>query len=406
MFMQHNVHSEFKDTKQIAQTVRFDTEEALSTDISDVAVTFEVSSSDQSGSQLTVYTAEREILSNILLSLQNNSIDPITIEPDVNCLSRFVLQKVSLPEDSRCLFAILSRQRGYLVSLTSSQETSAVRTLLINPAQDRGGLLTREIPVTAALAGADEPISCLRVFDSTGSVNCRQLGETLGINTEGVHLAESAGVEADVLADCADTVEFAIAYGTALTHLQKTHSPNFRDDFMPYQGKKRRLQKTLKFLSLSVTVLMIALGMYVTSQLLQTSKYRSRLRRKFEPQYSAVVGKGLRGGIKTGVKKLGSMKRSIESTVKGHSTGEKAISAKLQLVLEAFNKCAKPARLSVDNVSITDKFIRIKCETSGRRSTTQLRRALERVGLKISHESVGVEAGRDKLTITVVPKSS
>jgi len=38
MFMQHNVHSEFKDPKQIAATVRFDTEEALATDITNIAV--------------------------------------------------------------------------------------------------------------------------------------------------------------------------------------------------------------------------------------------------------------------------------------------------------------------------------------------------------------------------------
>ena len=49
MFMQHSVHSEFKDPKQIAATVRFDTEEALATDITNVAVAFEIASSDQNG---------------------------------------------------------------------------------------------------------------------------------------------------------------------------------------------------------------------------------------------------------------------------------------------------------------------------------------------------------------------
>jgi hypothetical protein len=62
MFMQHNVHSEFKDAKQIAATVRFDTEEAVSTDISDVAVAFEITSSDETGSELTVFTAERKMI--------------------------------------------------------------------------------------------------------------------------------------------------------------------------------------------------------------------------------------------------------------------------------------------------------------------------------------------------------
>ena len=90
MFMQHNVNSEFDDPKQIAATIRFDTEEALATDISDVAIAFSITSSDQTGSGVTVFTAQRKVLSDILLALQSNNIDPVTIEPDVNCLSRFI----------------------------------------------------------------------------------------------------------------------------------------------------------------------------------------------------------------------------------------------------------------------------------------------------------------------------
>ena len=41
-FMQHTVHSEFRDPKRIAATIRFDTEEALGTDISEMAVSFRV----------------------------------------------------------------------------------------------------------------------------------------------------------------------------------------------------------------------------------------------------------------------------------------------------------------------------------------------------------------------------
>ena len=50
MFMQHNVHSKFNDPKQIAATVRFDAEEALATDISDLAIAFKITSSNQAGS--------------------------------------------------------------------------------------------------------------------------------------------------------------------------------------------------------------------------------------------------------------------------------------------------------------------------------------------------------------------
>ncbi len=72
MFMQHNVHSEFSDPKRIAATVRFDTEEALATDITDVAIAFRITSSDDSGSNLTVFTAQRKVLSDVLGALQRS----------------------------------------------------------------------------------------------------------------------------------------------------------------------------------------------------------------------------------------------------------------------------------------------------------------------------------------------
>lgn len=403
MFMQHNVHSEFKDTKQIAQTIRFDAEEALSTDISDVAIAFEVTSRGETGSELTVFTAQRQLLSDLLASLQSNNIDPVTVEPDVNCLSRFVLQNVSLPEDSHPLFAMLSRRSGYFISFAKSQQAATVRTFLVGRTQDKGDLLARQIPAAIALSGTAEPINCLKVFDSTDSVNCQQLSNKLGIEAGSLDLAQCAAVGRDVLADCADTVEFAIACGAALAHLEKTRSTSFRDDFMPYQGKKMRLQKTLKFLSVSVCVLMIALGMYVTSQLLQQNRYHRRLRDKFESEYSAVMaGQRLPGGIKPGVKKLGSVSRRLKSE-KGPIVDDEALSAKLRLVLEAFNKCSAPTKLDIDTITITAKNIRIKGSTSGRGSTRRLRTAISGVGLKILTDNIGAKGKRDTFTITVVP---
>ena len=133
MFMQHNVRSKFNDPKQIAATIRFDAEEVLGMDITDLAIAFKVTSSNQASSSLTVFTAQKKQLSDILISLQSNNIDPITIEPDVNCLSRFILQKVSLSPDLHSLFCILSESSGYFIAFAESQETSAMRTFLVRP---------------------------------------------------------------------------------------------------------------------------------------------------------------------------------------------------------------------------------------------------------------------------------
>ena len=405
MFMQHNVHSEFSEPKQIAATIRFDAEEAFSTDITDVAIAIKITSRDQSGSELTVFTAERKILSDVLLSLQSNNIDPVTIEPDINCLSRFILQNVSLPEDLYSLFGMLSQRSGYFIGFAGSQKTPAVRTFLVNPAQDRGDLLAREVPLTSALVGTGEPINCLRVFDSTDSVNCQQLSEKLGIEAASVDLAESAGTNPEVLADCADAVDFAIAYGAALAHLEKVQSVNFRNDFNPFQGKRVQLQKALKFASCSVSVLVLAVGLYFQLQLLHKNKYRTQLREKFEKQYSAVMLGGKPPAKSSPAKKLAGELRRIRDIEGGRlsATGEESMLAKLTLVLGPFNKCAAQTRLNVDKISITAKSIRIEGNTSSRSNTLKLFKAIKDK-LEILQYRYDLKGGRDNFTLTAVPK--
>jgi len=405
MFMQHNVHSEFNEPKQIAATVRFDAEEALATDVTDVAIAFEITSSDQSGSALTVFTAQRKILSDVILSLQQYNIDPVSIEPDVNCLSRFIRQNISLPEDLHPFFCALSRRNGYFIvpagEKEGPQKTSAVRTFLVGPTQNRTELLAREVSVTAALVETGEAINCLKVFDSTGSVNCQQLSEKLGIEASGVDWLQSAGTEPAALADCADPVDFAIAYGAALAHLEKAQSINFRSDFMPYQGKKLRLQKALKFAAISVTVLALAVGVYFQSQLSETNKDRNELRKRLETDYSAVMF-GRKLPAKYPVKKLATELRRIKK--ESGPLDKESVSARLTLVLEAFNKCAARTKLNIDSVSITSKSIRIVGDTPSLANTLKLRKALVETKLGNLQENLQPKGGRHSFSITISPK--
>jgi len=411
MFMQHNTHSEFSNPKQIAATVRFDTEEALATDISNVAIAFMITSSTESGSELTVFTAQRKILSDILLSLQSNNLDPVSIEPDVNCLSRFVGQNVSLPESqsSATLFGLLSSRRGYFVTCSGSQKISAMRTFLVGPTQDRNELLTRQTLITTNLTEAGEPIHLLKVYDSTNSVNYQRLSEKLGIEVGIIDLVASAGIEPQVLADHADPVDFAIAYGAALAHLEKAPSINFRNDFMPYQGKKRRLQRALKFASVSFTVLLLALGLYFQTQLLTVNRGRNSLYNKFAQQYLAVMPgeTKLPAGFSEAVSKLGSELRRIRDVKAGLFSvkGEESVSSKLTLVLEALNKYATQIDLNIDSISVTTRSISIAGETSNASSTQKLREALIATNLgSLQDRITSTKDGRSSFNINIVPE--
>lgn len=407
MFMQHNVHSDFNDPKQIGQTVRFDTEDALASDVSEIAIAFKITSSDEAGSELSVFTAQRKILSDVLLSLQSNNIDPVTVEPDVSCLSRFISRNVSLPEDSHPLFGVLSRRSGYFVvpDSSDSRETSLMRTFLVGPTRARAELLAREVSITTALLDNKEPISCLRAFDSAGPVDYQQLSERLGLKASGIDFAEAASAGPQILSDCSDPVDFVIAYGAALAHLERPQSINFRSDFMPYLGKKMRMEKALKFASVSVTVLLLALGMYFQMPLLKTNEYRSDLRKKFAEDYKVVMlGKPLPAKFTNALKKLSSEDRRIQNQQSGRSdTGEESMMSKLALVLESFNKCAKQTNLKINKVSVTTKNIRVEGDTSSRGNTEKLFAAVKEK-LDMVQFNYDLKSGRDVFSITVVTK--
>jgi hypothetical protein len=414
MFMQHSVHSEFKDPKQIAATVRFDTEEALATDITNVAVAFEIASSDETGSQLTVFTAERKILSEVLDALQQYNLDPVNIEPDVNCLSRFICRQVTSDksEQTVTLYGMLSHRSGYLIvppvaADDESRTASIVRTFLVGAKQDRTKLLQREVIVTTALVEGAGALGKFKVFDSAGAVNASLLSDRLGIESEEIDLPGIIETELRPEADCADPIEFAIAYGAVLALSEKGRSVDFREDFSPFQGKKLRLQTTLKTAAISVTILLVAVGLYFQMQLFSVNRDRDNIRNKFARDYAEVMLEKLSSNlkIKDAVRELGKQQRRIENEKKGLYTDEKSISSNLTMALTAFNdnECAKQTNLEINMITVTAKNVIITGDTSGRENTLKFINVLEKNGLKENKLNNSLKDGRDNFNVTVVP---
>jgi hypothetical protein len=416
LFMQHSVHSEFSDPKQISATIRFDTEEALATDIANVALAFEVTSTGQGGSELTVFTAERKILSEVLDSLQVHNLDPVTIEPDVSCLSRFICHKAPWRQSrqSGTLFGILSSRNGYLIIPPDSkgagtQKASVVRTFLVGPAQDRGELLTREVLVTTALVKSGEPINYLKVFDSAGTVNHHQLSEKLAIESDGIGWLETGEAENQIPADGFEPVDYAIAYGAALALSEKGRRVNFRDDFSPFQGKKVKTQQALKFAAISVTILLIAVGLFFQAKLLSKNKGNRKLRAQFAQNYSSVMlGQKLEAKTEPveAIRKLRSELGRIRDAKRGLITikGEKSISSKLTLVLTAFNKCAAQTNLNIKTITIATRDIIIMGDTSSRQNTLKFLDTLRNNGLDVLRHNFEIEGTRDNFNLTLAPK--
>ncbi len=404
-FMQHTVHSEFRDPKKIAATVRFDTEEALATDVADVAVAFRVTASHDEGSNLDVFTAPRALLSDIILSLQSNGVDPVSVDPDICCLSRCLLEYAGTAEssDGNTLYALLSDRRGYLIVVSQARAASTLRTFLIGPAQDRTGLLVRETLVTTALAEATGPVSRLRIFDASGEVAVPSLREKTGLEVSVCDLAALAGIEPHEGAGGLDTVGLAVACGAALALSEPANSLNLRNDHMPYLGRKRRVQKAVRFLSISLTILLLAVGVHFHAQLIRVKRQRETLRRKLEPDYRAVMlgETRLPTPMKRAVDNLDKALRNLRAQKTGVGANQASISTKLTLVLQSLNDCAARTDLNIDSITVTGPNIIISGDTSSRQNTVLVHDALKKNGLGILQQGADPQGTRDSFTVTV-----
>ena len=406
-FMQHVVHSEFSDPKRIAATVRFDTEEALATDISEMAVSFRIASPGEEGANLDVFTAQRATLTDILLSLQSHGIDPVAVDPDVCCLARYLVEHAKTPEPSEqsALYAMLSDSRGYLVVMSGARQAIVLRTFLLGSAQERTAVLARETLVTTALADMAHPVGRLCVFDAQGGIRTESLHEGTGLQVSECDPAALASVKSGEIREGMNGVDFALACGAALSPAEKVNSVNLRNDHMPYLGKKRRVQNAVRLLSLAVTILLLAVGVFFHSQLIRVNKQRESLRDKLELDYLAVMPgeTKLPTPMRDGVRKLESTLRRLRADKTGE-LDQGSISARLTMVLQGINACARQTDLNIRSIAINGTSIVVIGDTSSRENTVNgLRAAMEKVGLKIDRQGGNMEGGRDTFSITLVP---
>jgi hypothetical protein len=131
-------------------------------------------------------------------------------------------------------------------------------------------------------------------------------------------------------------------------------------------------------------------------------KLRIKLAEDYEPVMLSKLSDSMK--IKDAVRKLGELKRRIEREKKGLTTDEESVSAKLTLVLTAFNKCASQTDLNIKTMTVAPKTISITGDTSSRKNTDAVFKAIRGGGLEVSKEGYGTKGGRDTFNIMVKPK--
>jgi hypothetical protein len=80
------------------------------------------------------------------------------------------------------------------------------------------------------------------------------------------------------------------------------------------------------------------------------------------------------------------------------------VTARLTLVLQAFNQCAKSTNLNIEKVTVTDKTISVTGDTSNLRNTNKFLDTLKK-RMEIPKVTFAQKGPRHSFSITVVPKT-
>jgi hypothetical protein len=405
-YSQHKMRSQFRESSRIAETVKFDAEEALTVDTSNLAVTFDVLSVDDSGSDLNVYAADVKAVSTILTQLQAVGIDPLTFEPDSVALARFLGAILPPQERNASIYVFFSGSSCSLVTYPSQQEMPYIRTF-IAASSTATETLSREITLTIASLKLSAALSAIRVCDPQGRVNIDALHKRLKLTVEAFDLTSAAGFSPVLIEQGIEPLSLAIACGAAMADFTKGHKADFRSDFSPHLGRARVVEKTVKAICLALTFIILAIGLYLQLKVFVVNRDRQALAAKLAVDYKAVMSTERVPSMAEAVSKLGTELRAVKELKSGMLTtqGQETVTGLLTYVLEAINSLPSSVDLQLDQIKVTPKAITLSGNTNKPDSTLALFQKIQ-ASPYLSYTSVNeaYKNGRDEFGVTILPK--
>lgn len=401
-YTQYDLHSEFEDPRQIESTIKFDAEEAAATDAMNLAVTFEVTGTDAHGSQTTVYTADRQLMTDLLLDVQDGGLDPTMIEPDVVCLARALSATCRMDQRAGTIFVVLSGGNCYMLGVNPGF-APLVRTFLMGP-KDATQMLMREVLLMAASVRRDSGAGSLVLIGQTGRVDTEQLAARTGMAVSVETPAQQLG---QTIADDGDLTcgQLLIAYGAALAGRTKGRPADFRRDFMPYEGKRKIMEGSLRLISIAVTVLLVAVGAFFQFKTFRMKSYSRQLQQKTVDQYKLMYTTA----PKSGASILTYLKRNYKNVQSEKGTGPSAGDmtsppVKLTTFLEVVNRLPNTVDVQIESMKVTTKSMKVKGSTNARSSTNALLAGIKD-SKSLTLSSQQIQPGqRDGFDITIDPK--
>jgi hypothetical protein len=284
----------------------------------------------------------------------------------------------------------------------------AGRTFLIGKGQDVMGILAREIMLASGGGDHDHPIKSIVLMGQLDNLDTDLLAQRTGLD---VQIAVPEQALDGVLDDDEDMTphELMIAYGAALAGRTRGHKTDFRRDFMPYQGHRKVVQSSLRVIGISLTILLVSVAVFFQLKTFRMRGYTRALNKKALTEYKAATfGKAPPRGmsVSSGLRReLGRAKQMEEGIGPG---GDKSVPAKLTFFFEALDKTPKKVDVNVQQITITERSMKVKGDTNSRSGTLAFFSEIKkhpRIELSSERLTAGADR-RDGFDITLEPKKS
>ena len=403
-YTQYCLHSEFSDARQVENTIKFDAEEAAATDAMNLAVTFTIIGALPTGSEVMAFSADRQTMTDILLDLQEGGVDPVMMEPDGVCLTRALERTVRLSEHPDSLFVLVAEENCYILQPGKAGFAPKLRSFLSGAEQNRTAMLIRE--VLQARAGWDEanPLKKVVFVQAPQGVDQQALAARTGLEVRLEPALEKIPSE-NSLDRQLPAGAFLIAVGAALAPFGKSPSADFRRDFMPYQGKRRIMETSLRLVSISLSVLFIAMGIFFQYRAYRVNSSTEAVKTKLAEEYRGAMYGANPPAAETVNSRLKRALNTAKRAQEGLGPGDdKSVPAKLTFLLEAINSSPKTVDVMIQRISVTERSMQAKGDTNSRKSTLELFESIKKhPKLKFGSERLGMVGARDAFEFTVEP---
>ena len=293
------------------------------------------------------------------------------------------------------MLVIISAKSCYMIIPSDEGLAPKVRSFLISDSQDVQNVLVREIALTlASHASQKNTPSTIILTGQTDNIDTDRLSEACGYQVQTVDILQaSAADRSKIPADVTDT-DFAIAYGAAMEETAKTKKTDFREDFAPYAGKKRILEKNFRIISIALTVIFIAMGAFFQYQVSVTNRQADERYEALSEDAKQLTKIGKQGPV-------ASLKRMyIQITTGGGRTAgdETSVPVRLTYLLEAINETPEPIGLKIAQIRVTNKTMVLNGSTTRRNGAIVLFEAIDK------HEKLkkaGENITKDGFKITI-----